>query len=496
MRKGLRKTGVLRLQHWASAQRARFASSTPRRVRGMHDNITPQAVLRRSIIEKSFRNAAEGYAFQEVETPIVEDTSLFLRTLGDASDVVGKEMYTFLDRSKASLSLRPEGTAGVMRAALDEEKQSGSGSGFGPQQPPRKLFYKGPMFRHERPQKGRYRQFTQLGVEYIGGAADHPLADAEVIALANDFLEDIGIADECTLRINTLGTAQCRERYQHELLKWLQALDPDTISESSKQKMADGRILRILDSKEDDFIVQNAPVIEDYLQPEARERHDSLLQLLDESGIPYQQDWTLVRGLDYYCHTAFEFVYEPREATTSEGSTQSLGAAQGTVLAGGRYDSLSSFLGWRGRGTNDVPAVGWAAGMERLELILPQSVQDQRSPPPVVTVGFIRTAGCATVHDDTETMKMFHTLCSSVQKQQQEMSAVSDAPQFRLHRHYAAGKMPQLLRACEGVGSQVLLLAGVDELAQGLVSVRDLRTREQTTVSVADAVDHLRRLLT
>ena len=475
------------------------ASAPPKRVRGMHDKISPSEVLRRQIIRRAFVDTAERYSYSEVETPLVEDTSLFLRTLGDASDVVGKEMYTFLDRSKNSLSLRPEGTAGAMRAIMADVRSSSSGSTV----TPHKVYYHGPMFRHERPQKGRYRQFTQLGVEYVGGpnastnssssndgASSSPLVDAEVIGLARHFLEDIRIAEQCTLRINTLGSPACRKRYQQELLDYFQALPhgAESLSEASAAKLELGRVLRILDSKDpiDQKAVAKAPIIEEFLAPEARERHDALLQLLDIAGIPYVQDWHLVRGLDYYCHTAFEFVYDG-------GSGGALGAAQGTVLAGGRYDALAGYLGWRGGGQSatDLPAIGWAAGMERLELVLPDTLVQERAPPPVVTVGFLRTTGCPTINDCASTMAAFHGLCTSIQAQQSEIIQDGSSENcgglpFRLHRHHAAGKMRQLLRVCEETGSPILLLVGVDELSAGLVTVRDLRTRRQESVPVAE----------
>jgi histidyl-tRNA synthetase len=492
----------------------------------MHDSISPADVRRRHVVRNCFVRAAEAFSFHRVETPVVEETSLFLRSLGDASDVVGKEMYTFTDRSKASLTLRPEGTAGVLRAALEQRRDSnfgtsggggagapGGGGGASPTTSQR-LYYHGPMFRHERPQRGRYRQFTQLGVEFVGGPPDSPLADAEVIQLAHVFLKSLGIVDQCALRINTLGSTACRRLYEQALQSYftgVAAINSSSsgggsggggregeaaarglqrqqlLSESSQAKLRAGRALRVLDSKDpaDRAVLANAPRIHDVLDAAAAERHEALLRLLDDAGIAYLQDWQLVRGLDYYCHTAFEFVFGDPEApaalaaaASTRGSSSNddsddrspsakLGAAQGTVLAGGRYDALAPTLGWRG---GDLPAVGWAAGLERLQLVLPEQVEVQHTPPPPVTVGFLRTAGCPTILDDAATMAAFNALCVEVRGQALHGSGSSGRgggggaerpPPFRVHCHYTPGKMPQLLNACEQVGSRLLLLAGV-----------------------------------
>ena len=533
---------------------------TPKRVRGMHDHINADEVYRRQIVRQAFVSVAESHAFQEVETPIVEDASLFLRTLGDGSDVVGKEMYTFPDRAKSLLALRPEGTASIMRAVLAQQKSGGGSSGDGLQHTPQKLYYAGPMFRHERPQRGRYRQFTQVGVEYIGGPSSMPtsggsvdaagsassaFADAEVIGLAQHFLKRLGIVDRCTLRINTLGSPACRKKYQQTLLDHFRSLPAGALSEASRDKLEFGRVLRILDSKDatDRMAVADAPIIKEFLAPEAYERHLALLDFLKGANIPFVQDWHLVRGLDYYCHSAFEFVYDdPEFVGVEEGGTSdgggTLGAAQGTVLAGGRYDGLAASLGYRARGnkraTNAnavvVPAVGWAAGVERLSLVLPDTMASQGTKVPTVTLGFLRTAGCSTIDNDAATAAAFHQLCATLQQHQQQVHTLSvvhqrgggdggdggggsggggngggsggggargirTATPFRLHQHYGASKMPQLLRVCEATESKILLLVGVDELANGVVTVRDLETRQQETVDLASVHECVGRML-
>lgn len=309
-------------------------------VRGTKDLIGIDAALYRKVVDTAY-GIALNYNFQEIHTPIFEFTDVFKRTLGETSDVVSKEMYTFEDRGGESLTLRPEGTAPIIRAIISNGLT---------QSLPLKLFYAGPMFRYERPQKGRQRQFHQIGAELIGPKT--PLADVEVIALGYDILKALGLEKKVVLNINTLGDVESRAAYRTALVRYLDAYKND-LSEDSKTRL-DRNPLRILDSKDknDQRIIQDAPLFQDYLNIESRTYFDWILAYLTDLNIPYILNQKLVRGLDYYCHTAFEFV------------TMELGA-QGTVMAGGRYDGLMAQMG--GPKTS---AIGWAAGIERLSLML------------------------------------------------------------------------------------------------------------------------------
>lgn len=310
--------------------------------RGTRD-ILPEEVIYWQRVETAAQEILDRAAYREIRTPLFEQTPLFERGIGEATDIVGKEMYTFQDRGDRSLTLRPEGTAGVVRAFI-EHKLHGQGG-------VQRLWYLGPMFRYERPQAGRQRQFHQLGVEVLGSA--DPRADAEVIAIAIDLLRTLGLQD-WTLMLNSVGTLEDRQRYRQALVAYLtpyqDELDPDSQERLSRNP------LRILDSKDPrtQAIAQAAPSILDYLGPDSRSHFERVQRLLDSLGIPYQLNPCLVRGLDYYTHTAFEI------------QTADLGA-QATVCGGGRYDRLVTDLGGP-----DTPAIGWAMGLERLVLLLEQ----------------------------------------------------------------------------------------------------------------------------
>jgi len=323
-------------------------------VRGTRDLIGEEFRRHHAVIEAA-RHVTGLYGFEEWATPIFEDTRVFARSLGDTSDVVTKEMYTFEDRGGDSVTLRPENTAGVCRALVS--------NGLTQANLPRKVFYAGPMFRYERPQKGRYRQFHQIGAEILGAA--EPLADAEVIAAGWDILVRLGISNGVVLEINTLGDAESRDGYRTALVEHFRA-HRDALSEDSLVRL-EKNPLRILDSKDegDRRIVATAPTIEPYLTDSARRFFDGVLRHLKTLGVPTRLNPRIVRGLDYYSHTAFEFV------------TDRLGA-QGTVMAGGRYDGLVEEMG--GPAT---PSVGWAAGVERLSMLLDASPTPPR---PVVVI--------------------------------------------------------------------------------------------------------------
>jgi len=309
-------------------------------VRGTRDLIGAEARLHQAVGDTA-RRIAGLYGFEEWFTPIFEDTRVFARGLGETSDVVSKEMYTFEDRGGESLTLRPENTAGVCRALVTNGLT---------QSLPQKVFYNGPMFRYERPQKGRYRQFYQIGMEVLGSA--EPLSDAEVIAAGWHIIQSLGIADGVVLEINTLGDAESRDAYRAALVAYFGAHE-EKLSADSRVRLAKNP-LRILDSKDegDRRLVAAAPVITEFLTPAARAHHEAVLCQLAAFGVPLRENPRIVRGLDYYSHTAFEFV------------TDRLGA-QGTVMAGGRYNGLVEEMG--GPAT---PSVGWAAGMDRLAMLM------------------------------------------------------------------------------------------------------------------------------
>ncbi len=311
-------------------------------LRGTRD-ILPEEVGYWQLIETTVREILDRAVYREIRAPIFEQTALFERGIGEATDVVGKEMYTFKDRGDRSITLRPEGTAGVVRAFIENKLHAQGGV--------QRLWYTGPMFRYERPQAGRQRQFHQVGLELLG--SDAPRADAEVIALAIDILQTLGLHN-LTLDINSVGNGEDRVRYRQALVSYLEPYQED-LDEDSKDRLTRNP-LRILDSKDPKTqeIAQNAPKIIDSLGTESKRHFDTVLQLLSDLGIKYRIDHCLVRGLDYYTHTAFEI------------KSDDLGA-QATVCGGGRYDGLVKELGGP-----DTQAVGWAIGMERLVLLLQQ----------------------------------------------------------------------------------------------------------------------------
>ncbi len=324
-------------------------------VRGTRDIIGEDAARHAYVVETA-RRVTGLYGFAEWQTPIFEDTKVFSRTLGETSDVVTKEMYTFDDRGGDSVTLRPEGTAGVCRALITNGLT---------QTLPQKVFYQGPMFRYERPQKGRYRQFHQIGVELLGPSM--PLADAEVIACGWQILRELGIAKDVMLNINTLGDAESRAAYRAALVEYF-TKHASSLSAESKIRL-EKNPLRILDSKDegDREIIKNAPNALAYqqtwlyLSEGAADFYEKLKYHLNIYDVPFVINPTIVRGLDYYNHTAFEFV------------TSALGA-QGTVMAGGRYDGLVEQMGGP-----KVPGVGWAAGIERLAMLVENAVANTAS---------------------------------------------------------------------------------------------------------------------
>jgi histidyl-tRNA synthetase len=311
----------------------------PQAVRGMQDLLGDEAARFEHVVDR-FRDVGRRFGFRRVEVPVVEFTSVFARTLGETTDVVAKEMYSFEDRGGEGLTLRPEFTAGICRAYISNGWQQYS---------PLKLMTHGPLFRYERPQKGRYRQFHQVDAEVIGAA--EPMADVELIAFADLLLKELGIADGVTLQLNTLGDAETRAPWRDALVRHF-AAHRDALSEDSQRRL-ETNPLRILDSKDpgDRALVAEAPSIDAFLSSGAGAFFEAVEKGLDASGVAFTRAPRLVRGFDYYRHTAFEFV------------TDRLGA-QGTVIGGGRYDGLIGAMGGP-----ETPAVGWAGGIERLMML-------------------------------------------------------------------------------------------------------------------------------
>ncbi len=309
-------------------------------VRGVHD-LLPQELCKHHEVINTALEISDKFNYSQIEIPIFEFAEVFTKPLGESSDIVTKENYIFKDRSNDQLMLRPEGTSGVVRAFLNAGLI---------QDVPQRFSYYGPMFRYERPQKGRLRQFKQFGIECLGLASS--MADIEVISLGYELLSKLNVLEKIDLKINTLGDFESRNNYRNALIDYLKDYKSSLSKESLKRLSINP--LRILDSKNEDDqkIIENAPNIIEYLNLESKTRFENICKGLDYLNIEYKIDKNLVRGLDYYCHTAFEF------------TTNDLGA-QGTVLAGGRYDGLSKILGG-----SDVPGVGWAAGIERLALMV------------------------------------------------------------------------------------------------------------------------------
>ncbi len=416
-------------------------------VRGTHD-LLPEAMRRHRKVVESARDVAALYGFHEMATPIFEFTEVFKRTLGDTSDIVTKEMYTFAmgsgkgsakDEVDATITLRPENTAGVARAFI---------SGGLAQQVPLKVFYAGPMFRHERPQKGRQRQFHQIGVELIG--VPQPLADVEVIACGAQILDALGLKDAVTLELNTLGDPESRAAYREALVAYFSA-HVDALSEDSRDRLTRNP-LRILDSKDegDRGLVDGAPLFEDYLNSESRDFFAAVLQGLDNLGIAYTLNPRLVRGLDYYCHTAFEF------------TTDRLGA-QSAVMAGGRYDGLIKTMGGP-----QTPGVGWASGVERLAMLLEADIPAPR-PIAVVPVGEAAQATALKVTQDLRHAG------------------------FVVELGYS-GNLKKRLQRANKMNARAALLFGEEELAAKSATLRDLDSGEQELVSLDSLAERLSHL--
>ena len=406
-------------------------------VRGTRDILPDEMRRHRAVIETA-RELAERYGYLQMATPVFEFTEVFRRTLGETSDIVTKEMYTFAMKEGEEITLRPEATAGIARAFI---------SGGLTQQLPLKVFYTGPMFRHERPQKGRQRQFHQIDVEVLGVA--EPLGDIEIIALGAHILEALGVRDRTTLELNTLGDPDSRRAYRAALVEYFSA-HKDRLSEDSLNRLTRNP-LRILDSKDrgDRQVVADAPLFGDYLNEASGAYFDAVKAGLDALGIRYEHNPRLVRGLDYYTHTAFEF-------TTTE-----LGA-QGAVLAGGRYDGLIKTMGGP-----PTPGTGWAAGVERLAMLLET---EPTSPRPIVVVP---------IGDEAQSTAL--TLTDRLRR-----------AGFAVDLGYSGGLTKRMKRANK-LGARAALLLGEDELAQNAATVRDLESGEQELIPLDALTERLAR---
>ena len=404
-------------------------------VRGTRD-ILPDESRQFRHVSDTARDLASRFGFDEVATPIFEFSEVFKRTLGDTTDIVTKEMYSFTDKGGEEITLRPEGTAGVARMLI---------SGGLAQNLPLKYFYQGPMFRYERPQKGRYRQFHQIGVELLGVA--EPVGDVEIIALGSMLLEALGLSGHTKLELNTLGNTVSRAAYRDELVAYLQD-HRDALSEDSQARL-DRNPLRILDSKDkrDRGIIVGAPDFADSLDAESNEFFSTVCEGLTSLGIAYSLNSRLVRGLDYYCHTAFEF------------TTDGLGA-QGTVLAGGRYDGLVSQMG--GAAT---PGVGWAAGIERLAMLADHQIDPLR---PIAVIP---------VTPEMERNALI--LATDLRKNG-----------FAIELAYR-GNLSRRMKRANRLNARAAIILGPDEAAKGAATLRDLDNGTQAEVPLNTLADRL-----
>ncbi|MCE7598860.1 histidine--tRNA ligase [Vibrio fluvialis] len=421
-------------------------AKTIQAIRGMNDCLPTQSPLWQKV-EGIVKNVISAYGYNEVRMPIVEETNLFSRAVGEETDVVSKEMYTFEDRNGDSLTLRPEGTAGCVRSCIQNSLIN---------RDEQRLWYMGPMFRHERPQKGRYRQFHQCGVEVFG--LNGPDVDAELIMMTARLWRELGIDKHVRLELNSIGSQVDRADYRTALVAFLEQ-HIDVLDEDCKRRMHTNP-LRVLDTKNPDIqaILGDAPRLSEYLGEESQAHFAGLCELLDAAGIEYTVNERLVRGLDYYNRTVFEWM------------TESLGS-QGTVCGGGRYDGLVEQLG--GKAT---PAVGFAMGLERLVLMMETlGNTDVRRNVDVYMV----TAGEGTL---TAGMKLVEQLREQV-------------PGLRVMTHFGGGNFKKQFKRADKVGAAVALVLGENEVAEKTVVLKDLAGGEQETISQTEIAGKLAHLV-
>lgn len=409
-------------------------------IRGMNDVLPEQTPVWR-YLEDVVRGLLGRYGYQELRIPVVEFTSLFARSIGEYTDVVEKEMYTFPDRNDESLTLRPEATAGCVRAGIQH------GLFYNRIQ---RLWTMGPMFRYEKPQKGRYRQFHQVSVETYGMAG--PDIDAELILMTAALWHDLGLADKVTLELNTLGSAEARARYRDELVDYLKAHE-EGLDEDSRRRLTTNP-LRILDSRDERArkVLEGAPLLHDFLDEESRVQFEQLLAILDCVGIGYVVNQKLVRGLDYYNKVVFEWV------------TDALGS-QGTICGGGRYDGLVEQLGGRA-----VPACGFAMGMERLVLLLE-------------TLKLVPDA----VHSPVDAIIIpVGNVLPYAMTVAEQLRASPVSPQILMS--CGGGSLKSQMKRADKSGASLALIVGEDEAGQGLVTVKHLRVAKAQEVCTLEGV--------
>ncbi|MBD2796561.1 histidine--tRNA ligase [Xenorhabdus sp. PR6a] len=417
-------------------------------IRGMNDCLPAETAIWQRV-ESTIKRVLSGYGFSEIRTPIVEQTPLFKRAIGEVTDVVEKEMYTFDDRNGESLTLRPENTAGCVRAGIQH------GLLYNQEQ---RLWYIGPMFRYERPQKGRYRQFHQLGAEVFG--LQGPDIDAELILMTARWWRELGIADHVTLELNSIGSLEARANYREALVVFLEQ-HKEKLDEDCLRRMYTNP-LRVLDSKNPEIqqLLNDAPALFDYLDAESKDHFDGLCQILDSAGIKYRINQRLVRGLDYYNRTVFEWV------------TSALGA-QGTICAGGRYDGLVEQLG--GKAT---PAVGFAMGMERMVLLVQE-----------VNPDFVADLTVADVYLSSFGAGSQQAALILAEKIRDQL------PELRLMTNHGGGNFKKQLTRADKHGAKVALILGEDEIQAGNITVKDLRNGEQETLPQQAVAARLSELL-
>ncbi|MDF4335224.1 histidine--tRNA ligase [Vibrio parahaemolyticus] len=421
-------------------------AKTIQAIRGMNDCLPTQSPLWQKL-ENTVKNVISAYGYNEVRMPIVEETNLFSRAVGEETDVVSKEMYTFDDRNGDSLTLRPEGTAGCVRSCIQNSLIN---------RDEQRLWYMGPMFRHERPQKGRYRQFHQCGVEVFG--LNGPDVDAELIMMTARLWRELDIDKHVRLELNSIGSQEDRADYRTALVAFLEQ-HIDVLDEDCKRRMHTNP-LRVLDTKNPDIqaILGDAPRLSEYLGEESKAHFAGLCELLDAAGIEYTVNERLVRGLDYYNRTVFEWI------------TESLGA-QGTVCGGGRYDGLVEQLGGK-----PTPAVGFAMGLERLVLMLETlELTDVRRSVDVYVV----TAGEG-------------TMMAGMKLAEQLREAISGV---RVMNHFGGGNFKKQFKRADKVGAVVALVLGENEVADNTVVLKDLVGGEQETYSQAEVAEKIAALI-
>ena len=422
-------------------------SKTIQSVRGMNDLLPGQSPLWHRL-EAALRTLMARYGYDEIRMPIVEKTELFARAVGEVTDIVEKEMYTFLDREKESLSLRPEGTASCVRAGIEH------GLLYNQEQ---RLWYMGPMFRHERPQKGRYRQFHQLGVETFG--IPGPDVDAELILMTARLWRELGFADKVELHLNSLGSNEARKAYRERLVAFLRQHEA-VLDEDCKRRL-ETNPLRVLDSKnlEVQAVLKDAPQLVDCLDPESQAHFDGLKRILDAAGVRYVVNPRLVRGLDYYNRTVFEWM------------TDALGA-QGTICGGGRYDGLVEQLG--GHATT---ACGFAMGLERIVLLL-EVVHGASAPTPADV--FVAALGAQA---EIEVFPLSEQLREAM-------------PQLRVVQGHGGGNLKKLLKRADRSGARFAVIVGDSELERGVAAVKPLRgDGAQQDVALTDLANFLTQAL-